>query len=220
MTPVLSSMLDRTKTSNRNATLIVAATSVSLKQDLSKASVSKDTIRRSRQKHRADTFKYIKDSFKPDTCLTVHWDSKLMRTTTSSQTEDRLAVLVTGEGVTTLLNIPIIDRASGINQATAIYNTFLEWNISDQVRSLCFDTTASNTELHEGAAVHLETMLKKKMLHFACRHHILELILTATFSSQFEPVISGPQTKLFERFKKEWPKLDKKKLNVETLKIK
>lgn len=34
ITPALSSMLDRTKTSHRRATFVVAATSVSLKQDL------------------------------------------------------------------------------------------------------------------------------------------------------------------------------------------
>lgn len=119
-------MLDRTKTSRRRATLFVAATSVSLKQYLSKVSVSKDTIRRACQKHRAKTCKYIKESFKPDTCLTVHWDSKLMRTSNSSKAEDRLAVLVTGEGISKLLAILIIDGSSGINQATAVYNSLLE----------------------------------------------------------------------------------------------
>ena len=52
ITPALSSMLDRTKTSNRSATFIVAATTASTKKDLSKVSVSKDTVRRTRQKHR------------------------------------------------------------------------------------------------------------------------------------------------------------------------
>lgn len=108
--------------------------------------------------------------------------------------------------------IPIIDGSSGINQATAVYNSLLEWDIANRVRSLCFDTTASNTGLYKGASVYLETMLKKKLLHFACRHHILELILTATFSSQLEPVTSGPQIKLFERFKKECPNLDRNKI--------
>lgn len=65
-------MLDRTRTSNRNATLILAATSASLKQNISEINLSKDTVRRTRQKHRAEIVKYIKNAFKSDTALTIH----------------------------------------------------------------------------------------------------------------------------------------------------
>ncbi|XP_057329829.1 uncharacterized protein LOC130670438 [Microplitis mediator] len=202
-------MLDRTQTSNRKATLILAATSASLKQNISKINLSKDTVRRTRQKHREELAKYIRESFKPDTALTIHWDSKLMKSSNFSESEDRLAILVSGQGITKLLAIPKIDGSTGINQATAVFEVISDWNLSNQVRSLCFDTTASNTGKNEGACIHLEKKLNKKMLHFACRHHILELILTAIFSSELEPAVSGPQIKLFERFKKKWPTIDK-----------
>lgn len=66
----LSTMLDRTMTSNRKATFILAAASAALDQDLSIINFSKDTVRRTHRKHRAEITKYIKDSFKPDIPLT------------------------------------------------------------------------------------------------------------------------------------------------------
>jgi hypothetical protein len=51
---------------------------------------------------------------------------------------------------------------------------------------MSFDTTSSNTGATNGAAVILERMLNKQLLHLACRHHVLELIAEAVFSTVFE----------------------------------
>ncbi|KAL3277746.1 hypothetical protein HHI36_013086, partial [Cryptolaemus montrouzieri] len=52
-------------------------------------------------------------------------DSKLLRTSNSSKAEDMLAVLVTGEEISKLLTILIIDGSLDIYQETAIYSGIL-----------------------------------------------------------------------------------------------
>lgn len=89
-----------------------------------------------------------------------------------SEPEDRLAILVSGQGITKILAIPKIASFSGNMQATAVYDAIVEWNLCDKVQLMCFDTTASNTGQNEAACTHLEKKLNKKMLHLACRHHI------------------------------------------------
>ena len=68
---------------------------------------------------------------------------------------------------------------------------------------MCFDTTASNTGKDLGACTILEERLGKKLFGFACRRHVHELRPGAAFDSLFEPS-SGPNIKLFQRFREIW----------------
>ena len=74
------------------------------------------------------------------------------------------------------------------------------WGITDNVQALSFDTTSSNTGRHNGACILIEQKLKRNMFYFACRHHVLELILGAAFSAVLKGT-SGPEVTLFKRFK-------------------
>jgi hypothetical protein len=51
------------------------------------------------------------------------------------------------------------------------------------VIGMSFDTTSSNTGVNNGSSVLLERMLKKNLLHLACRHHVLELVGEVVFST-------------------------------------
>ncbi|KAG0721029.1 hypothetical protein GWK47_047288 [Chionoecetes opilio] len=64
---------------------------------------------------------------------------------------------------------------------------------------MSFDTTSSNTCRNNGACVLIEQQLKKDLLYFACRHHVLELLLAAAFTTVMGPT-SGPEMTLFKRF--------------------
>ena len=72
---------------------------------------------------------------------------------------------------------------------------------------MCFDTTASNTGRRNGTCVLLEQKLEKD-LHLACRHHILELVLTCVFSECVSSS-SGPNVAIFKRFQQFWTSVDK-----------
>jgi len=72
---------------------------------------------------------------------------------------------------------------------------------------MSFDTTASNTGPTSGACVLLEQKLQQNLLHFACRHHIHEVIIGVVFTALFGPSRS-PNIALFERFQRFWPNID------------
>jgi hypothetical protein len=66
-----------------------------------------------------------------------------------------------------------------------------------------FDTTASNSGNQKGAAVLLEKLLGRNLINLACRHHILELVVSKVFTTLFGPT-SGPEVTMFGRFKNVW----------------
>jgi len=72
---------------------------------------------------------------------------------------------------------------------------------------MCFDTTASNTGSKNGACVLLEQLMRRNLLHFACRHHIHEVIIGEIFTVLLGSS-RGPNIALFERFQKSWPTIN------------
>jgi hypothetical protein len=48
------------------------------------------------------------------------------------------------------------------------------------------------------------------MFHFACRHHILELVAEAAFATCFGPS-TGPDIAIFKRFQASWNFIDQNK---------
>jgi len=80
------------------------------------------------------------------------------------------------------------------------------WNVTDNVKCMCFDTTSVNTRLKNGACILLQQKLDKDLLWFACRHHILEIILEAVVHC-LGPA-KGPEIMLFSRFRSNWQFID------------
>jgi hypothetical protein len=68
---------------------------------------------------------------------------------------------------------------------------------------MSFDTTSSNTGLILGACTLLQQKLVHPLFHFACRHHILELVEEAAFTTCCDPS-SGPDLAIFKRFRTSW----------------
>ncbi|ESN96736.1 hypothetical protein HELRODRAFT_163840 [Helobdella robusta] len=80
------------------------------------------------------------------------------------------------------------------------------WDVSEDIIGMCFDTTAANTGTSSGACVLLEKLLHRNLLHFACRHHVHELIIGEVFTVLFGPS-RGPNIGMFERFRAYWPNI-------------
>jgi len=115
----------------------------------------------------------------------------------SKQSVDRLAILVSGEGTTKLLGVSKIHSGTGEAQATAVFSLIQEWNLNDRVQFMSFDTTLSNTGLKSGACVLLEQKLGRNLVSLACRHHVMELIVTKVFDKVME-ASSGPNINYFK----------------------
>ena len=94
--------------------------------------------------------------------------------------------------------------------ATAVYNAIQDRNVSENIKSLCFDITSSNTGLKEGACTLIEQKLECPLLYLACCHHILEILLECVFRNGFGSS-SGPDIRLFQRFKTEWANINQEK---------
>ena len=171
--------------------------------------LSRQTVRRKRMEFRQSFAEDLKESFKADIPLTVHWDGKMMSDITERDIVDRLPVVISGLGVDQLLCVSKIASETGQNMATSLCDAIKDWGVTDNIASLCFDTTSSNTGLKKGACTLIEQKLGRPLLHLACRHHIMEILLECMFSKCFGPS-SGPEIKLFQRFKTEWGSTSRK----------
>lgn len=118
---------------------------------------------------------------------------------TGHEVVDRLPVLVSGEGVDQLLCIPKLKSGEGENIASAAYESLLSWGLLNKVKSMSFDTTASNTGSRKGACILVEQKMDKEMLCLACRHHTMEIMLESVVKNVIGPS-SGPDNLLFKRF--------------------
>jgi hypothetical protein len=174
--------------------------------------LNRTTIQRERQKHRKAAAAGIKEAFKPTTALTVHWDGKLMPDLTGTEKVDRLPILVSTMGEKKLLQIPKIPAGTGKAEAQAVYDAICEWKLTSLVQGMCFDTTSSNTGRLSGACIILEQLLGRPLLHFGCRHHIMELVLGAAFGVCMGPS-KAPEILIFKRFKEQWAYIDQDRFN-------
>lgn len=205
ITPKLVATLDKCKVSDRDAVRILIGTAEALGHDLSQLAISKSTIRNCRKQIRSETAINLKEKFQnilPQT-ITVHWDGKLLPSLTGKEKVDRLPVVITSTETEHLLGVPALQAGTGRQQAEAIIQLLKEWNLTDKVQALCFDTTATNTGRLQGACVILEQELGKDLLYLPCRHHIYEIVLKSVFEKR-NLSSSGPTLSIFQKFKGSW----------------
>ena len=145
--------------------------------------------------------------FNPDVPLVVHWDGKILPELTGKTSVDRLPILTTGAGITQLLGVSKLSSGTAEATAAAVYNLLEHWNVTNKVKAMCFDITASNSGQKNGACVLLEGKNKQNLLHLACRHYIYELVLGSGFSVTIKYAAS-PDIQLFKRFQTKWPEMD------------
>ena len=212
-TPQLTSALDRNKVSDREAVRLMVPLVAALGKDSSDLPISRTTIQRQRKKARKEFAEDMKRTFQPDHPLMVHWDGKIMPDIIGFKTVDRLPILVSGDGKEKLLGVPKLQHGTGKNASECIYNMLQDWDTVDQIEGMCFDTTSVNTGHLNGACILLEEKLGRQLLWVACRHHILELVLSKAFSLCFEPSCS-PNIPLFKRFRTAWNDLKKDAFQV------
>ena len=166
--------------------------------------LSRSTIRRTRMATRKEVSEADKDSFSTQCPLLLHWDGKLLPCIDGTRETVRIAVIVTGNGVEKLLAVPKIGKGTGEEQAAACLKVLDNWKIRDKIQGLVFDTTSSNTGTHRGACVRIEEALDRELVNIACRHHVMEVILSHVFTTLFD-ASGGPEVALFKRFQKQWP---------------
>ena len=216
--PLVAGALDRVNMPDRGATFVIGAVAKALGHDVNEMTLSRSSVRRLRCKNReqvaATTNDEFFDSSVTETPLVLHWDGKLLVDITGSkEMVDRIAVLVTGNGVERLLGVPKIGRGTGQEQAEACLKVLDDWCLLQRVRGLVFDTTASNTGLKNGACTFIESTVGQEIAWIACRHHMMELVLRSVFTQLFG-ASGGPNVGMFKRFQQQWPYIDKDSYDV------
>jgi len=207
----LGQVADRCSISNRKQLQLQSKLIVVGGGNLQDFSLSTATVYRQRRMNRIEVFDRILETWKKDKpkYVVVHWDSKLIQHFTGESSE-RIAVLVSGGHELKkpkLLGIPSALNATGLTQKSVVFSLLQEWDVVEDVIALVFDTTASNTGIHNGCSKLIECELKRGILWLACRHHIYELhirhVWTAVAGSANSPV-----EPLLKRFQHDWSMLD------------
>ena len=155
----------------------------------------------------------IKKSFNPNIPLTVHWDGKLLPALTGTDKVDRLPVIVSGGGLSKLLGVPKLPSGTGQAMAKAVIDCLEDWCVKDRIQAMSFDTTSSNTGLKSGACTLLEQMVGRDLLHLACRHHIMEIVVAKVLTVCDIPS-TGPDILLFKRFQQQWKFIDHEQFQI------
>jgi len=214
MCPTVSAVLDRTKTSIRKSTMILASVLNETGTSTASTILSKSTVHRRRQLYRRESADTIREGYCSSKSV-VHWDGKLLPDlTVGSESSDaglvdRLPVLVSSltDGTTKLLGVPKLKSGTGNVAANAVLEQVRSWNCEPLIVGMCFDTTASNTGRLKGACTILEQLIGRNLLWMACRHHMFEVLLSDAFGVCLGPS-TGPDILFFKRFRENWPKLN------------
>ncbi|KAK8401031.1 hypothetical protein O3P69_002660 [Scylla paramamosain] len=144
--PEVTAALDRTGVSHRKAMHQLGAQAKSTGIDLEQITLSLSTIYRYRK-----NCKEAATGIKVDITTSLpHEFFHLSFYIASSGREkaERIAILALGgDGVEFLLGVPKIRSSSGTDQANACLSAINDWGLSQQIKALVFDTTASNTEV-------------------------------------------------------------------------
>ena len=178
--------------------------------DLNEFVLSKASTLRGRKQARHSEFGNIKESFKNSTIrefVTIHWDEKRLKQSGDVQQTPHTAVLSSNGNDSKLLGTTGLRRGTGLQQAEAIKELLGEWDLTDSCVAMCSDTTAANTGRFSGACILLEAILDRSLLWIACRHHMLEVVLSQVFKSIFGDSV-GPSVELFQQLKNQWQSVD------------
>ncbi len=138
--------------------------------------------------------------------MKIHWDGKSVENITNRKLVERLVIKAVCESQEQILGCPVSGKKA-IAVANTVFKAIQEWELEEQVVSLCFDTTNVNAGRVKGAAIILERLLGRSLIYFPCRHHIYELILKLVYEF-FMGKSKADIVLLFENFKKAWDSID------------
>lgn len=78
----------------------------------------------------------------------------------------RLPIGVSHEAGAQFLGVPKLESETGEGMADIVFTTTKDWEIENDIKGMCFDTTSANSG------------------RLACRHHMYELFLRGAFEAK------------------------------------
>ena len=213
---------DRLKLSDNAATMILSTFIKACGGDINDFRLFCSSIYRSRIASRLQVSLQIISEFSqnPRKYVAVHWDGQLSQNR-YGESHEALSIVATGPPNFThgkFLAIQKLEQASGKTQAEAIFEVLDLWELIDNVPTLVFDTTASNSGWRCGAEKLSEGLMGKKLFYHSCHHHIYELVIKSVYQQIFGSATTGPENVLFKEFKSAWSNIDTTQ-DIKTLKL-
>ena len=145
MTPEVVAAMDRTNVTSRQALRLFTAFATALNLNIDDMAISHSTIHKNRIEVRKAIAEDLKVALQIAPSVVIHWDGKLLPDITGQTKVGRLPIILSGVNTQQLLGVPKLSRGTGLQQALAIYEAINEWNVSDRIKAMCFDTCATNT---------------------------------------------------------------------------
>ena len=206
---------DKTKLSHREAMEVIGTTLKTQGVDLDTVKLSVNTVKQKRDIVRKEKGVEILtgkvDNIKEDNdaVYSLHFDGKLLKGLEHvSISQERLGVLIVGDGIETLLGIPLLEKGTAEMISEKIIEMLNEQSIPvSKIAGAVFDTTAVNSGIRSGVVKRLEDAFQKPLLQFGCRHHVAELFGGAACRVVYGPTQS-PEESCFNSFLKDWTKID------------
>ena len=108
---------------------------------------------------------------------------------------ERCSILVSSPGLDKdiLLGVPKLISSAGHHQVEGVLELLKDWEVTEQVFSVCCDSTAAQTGKYNGAMTLLSNHLDQPVVWFVCRRHVIELHAKHAMLS-----LSGPTTALYD----------------------
>lgn len=145
ITDEVTAALDSARISNYHAAVILAAVAKVFGVNIQDTNISVNTIRRRRALNRSRKAELFRENLKVDEIVCGHWDGKIVDSLNGNGNVDRQALIITGKNTNQLLGAPLLMQGTGMAIAEIFVSYLEKWNCVENVRALCFDTTAVNS---------------------------------------------------------------------------
>ena len=121
--------------------------------------------------------KYVEEVKEEDKKVICHFDGKIIEEDFrgKKKSQHRLVSLLTSpeqDQQEHLLGVVPLEQETGYNIALEVYNHLLHHDLENQVAGAVLNSTAANTGIEEGAAIHLQRLLDRPILEIECGHHV------------------------------------------------
>ena len=205
----IASTADARGISIRGRTALAASVANCLGVDLADTNISVETGYRKAKEIRLSIAEKVKEDFICPPKVALHWDGKTLKVD-GNKKSSRVCVYVSGiddDKVKKLLGVPETKSGTGKAESEVVEKVLSDWKVKEEVVSIVFDTTASNSSGEVGACRFLELYVVSPVLWTACRHHVYELHI-----KKVTEVITGqtkdPGVEMYRRLKSQWHDLD------------
>ena len=189
--------------------LMAAAVAKAIGVDLDHTNISIGSTQYHNKKTLKQISKKVRSELDTSRPYSLHFDGAMLGEHGTKVKYNRIAVVLRSideKQEERILAIPKTSDGSGAGESKVVIAALEEAGIKEQIKSISFDTTSSNTSVTCDACKYVEDFIENPVLHCACRHHVAELQVRTQWKDVWGPT-NDPGVWLFREFQKAWDHL-------------